>query len=111
MEEPKIKEDGTHLIRVRIKSIPAPYFVQWKEKHGDEYIPINVKQKKYQGISNSLTHPVLIVSQLDKLKEYLFQIEVCNLIGSSKETKKIGKNNKLTSFILYFIEDKENASF
>lgn len=89
MEEPEIKEDGTYLIKVTIKSIPEPDFVQWsiKEKNGDEFEPIDVNMENFKGTSNSLPNPVLIIRQLDELEKYCFQIEVRNFIGSCKRTK------------------------
>lgn len=93
MAEPKTKEDGNHLIKVTIKSIPEPYFVQWslKEKHTDVFKPIDVNTEKFKGTSNYLPHPVLIASHLDELEKYCFQIEVRNFIGSCKKTKILGK--------------------
>lgn len=95
MAEPKTKEDGTHLIKVIIKSIPEPYFVQWslKEKHTNVFKPIDVNAEKFKGTSIYLPHPVLMASHLDNLERYCFQIEVRNFIGSCKMTKMLGKND------------------
>lgn len=95
MAEPKTKEDGTHLIKVIMKSIPEPYLVQWslKEKHTNVFKPIDVNAEKFKGTSIYLPHPVLVASHLDNLERYCFQIEVRNFIGSCKMTKMLGKND------------------
>lgn len=110
MAEPETKEDGTRLIKVTIKSIPEPYFVQWslKEKHTDVFKPIDVNAEKFKGTSIYLPHPVLMASHLDELEKYCFQIEVRNFIGSCKMTKMLGKND---SFFFNIIIVKENLSF
>lgn len=86
LEINELKEDRSKRFKVTIQSIPAPMYAQWKikEKDGDAFELLDVNAEEYMGSQNSLPHPVLFVNHTEHLKTQIFQIEVCNFIGSSR---------------------------
>lgn len=99
---------------VRIKSNPAPFFVQWsmKDKKSGSLQQINVNDDKYKGTSYSFPRPMLVVKHKDTLENYSFRIEVENVIGF---TEKIIPGNKcnncvIMSFPQKFLIHKDNHS-
>lgn len=80
------KEDGSFQLTMTIKSVPVPHSVKWtiKEKNTDTFEPINVSAAEYIGTSNTFPHPVLVIKQLEKLDNCVFEIEVKNRIGEKK---------------------------
>ncbi|XP_052708658.1 uncharacterized protein LOC128183596 [Crassostrea angulata] len=81
-------EDGTQWFTVTIKSIPEPFFVQWRkrEKNSDRFQPINVNADEFKGSSCSFPHPVLVVKQREQLENFTFQIKIENFIGTCEKT-------------------------
>lgn len=58
---------------VKITSIPSPCHAQWymKPKGDDKFTPLDVNAEEYQGSTNSLPHPKLVVIEKDQLKKKL----------------------------------------
>lgn len=81
---PEKKTNGSFLVPVTVQAIPAPNFVRWsiKENTCDAFVPIDENLEEFNGTSNTLPHPVLVVKPNNDLKNYCFQIEVHNFIGS-----------------------------
>lgn len=77
--------NGGQRFTAKIKSIPEAYQVQWKVKcNGHEgFQLIDVNDPDYEGTSNSLHRPVLVVKKTELLKNQRFHIKVDNFIGSS----------------------------
>lgn len=78
--------DGCLVFTALIQSIPAAYHAQWKVKGKDDdtFKPVDVNAKEYNGTSNSLPHPVLVVKQKEGIQKQHFYIQVDNFVGSSK---------------------------
>lgn len=87
------KDDGSLWVTVTIQAIPAPYFVRWnkKDKTCKTFVPINQNLEEFKGTSNTLPHPVLVVQPSIDLRNYCFQIEVHNFIGSCCRKILVGK--------------------
>lgn len=70
---------------VKITSIPSPCHAQWyvKPKGDDTFTPLDVNAEEYQGSTNSLPHPKLVVIEKDQLKKNLYQVKVTNFVGST----------------------------
>lgn len=85
LEKIEDKNNGCHSITVMIKSLPAPYHVQWSAKSKDEehYTPIDINTEEYEGTTVSFPHPVLVVRHRDQLEKNCFKIEVTNFIGKT----------------------------
>lgn len=77
--------DGSQCFTAKIKSIPEAYHVQWKVKKNDEdeFSLVDVNDPDYEGTSNSLKCPVLVVKKKELLEIRCFHIKVDNFIGSS----------------------------
>lgn len=86
LEKYEIKEDGIMCFTMAIKSVPVPYFVQWRMMgNGIETVePINVNAAEYKGSTNTFPHPVLVIKHLEKMENCSFKLEVKNLIGEVK---------------------------
>lgn len=92
--------DGSQCFTAKIKSIPEAYHVQWKVKKNDEdeFSLVDVNDPDYEGTSNSLKCPVLVVKKKELLEIRCFHIKVDNFIGSSiKEI--LGKNMSCSKFL------------
>lgn len=78
--------DGCLVFTALIQSIPAAFHAQWKVKGKDDdtFKPVDVNAKEYNGTSNSLPHPVLVVKQKEEIQKQHFYIQVDNFVGSSK---------------------------
>lgn len=85
-EKTEVEINGGQWITVTIKSIPAPYHVQWskRKKEEDTFLPIDINAKEYKGTTVSFPHPVLFVKQKDQLENNCFRIEVKNFIGKTE---------------------------
>lgn len=72
---------------VRIKSNPAPFFVQWnmKDKKSGTLQQINVNDDEYKGTSYSFPRPMLVVKHKETLENYSFRIEIENVIGVTEK--------------------------
>lgn len=70
---------------MNIKSIPSPCHAQWyvKPKEGVTFTILDVNAKDYQGSTNSLPHPKLVVKQRDQLEKNVYQIKITNFVGST----------------------------
>lgn len=70
---------------VKITSIPSPCHAQWylKPKGNDKFTPLDVNAEEYQGTTNSLPHPKLVVKKKDQLERNLYQVKVTNFVGST----------------------------
>lgn len=77
--------DGSQCFTAKIKSTPAAYRAQWKVKKIDEdaFSLIDVNVAEYNGTSNSLPCPVLVVTKKELLENQCFHIKVDNFIGST----------------------------
>lgn len=77
--------DGSQRFTAKIKSTPAAYRAQWKVKKidEDEFSLIDVNVAEYNGTSNSLPCPVLVVAKKELLENQCFHIKVDNFIGST----------------------------
>lgn len=71
---------------VEITSIPSPCHAQWsvKSKGEETFTPLDVNAEEYQGSTNSLPHPVLVVTEKDQLEKN-YQIKVTNFVGSTAQ--------------------------
>lgn len=71
--------------RMKIKSVPVPNNVQWKEKKNNSktYDLLNLNDAEFKGTSNSFAHPVLVLRHKETLENYSFKIEVQNLFGTN----------------------------
>lgn len=108
--ENREEKDDSWWFTMSIKSIPSPCNVQWsiKEKNSDSFKIIDTNAEEFRGTSNSLSGPVLVIKQCEKLQTHLFQIEVQNFIGSCEKTIQ-GENlkfnpqqlNTYTNFIVF----------
>lgn len=98
MAKPEKKNSG-FWFTVTIQSIPAPNFAQWsiKEKSSETFIPIDENADEFEGTSNTLPHPVLVVNPKTDLTDYCFQIEVRNFIGSCKKITPGKSYNSISS--------------
>lgn len=85
-EKRKDEINGGQWITVTIKSIPAPYHVQWstKRKEEDTFTPIDIHADEFKGTTVSFPHPLLLVKRKDQLENNRFRIEVKNFIGKTK---------------------------
>lgn len=102
LEKIEDKKNGRHSITVMIKSLPAPYHVQWSAKNKDDehYTPIDINTKEYEGTTVSFPYSVLVVKQRDQLEKKCFKIEVTNFIG--KTVHEISGKKAKRMFICYF---------
>lgn len=77
--------NGSPCFVAKIKSIPEAYHVQWKVKRNgqDMFSLIDANDPEYEGTSNSLHRPVLVVKKKELLENHFFHIKVDNFIGSS----------------------------
>lgn len=68
-----------------IKSLPAPFHIQWstKSKDDENFTHIDINSKEYEGTTVSFPHPVLVVRHRDQLEKNSFKIEVTNFIGNT----------------------------
>lgn len=101
--------DGCLVFTALIQSIPAAYHAQWKVKGKDDdtFKPVDVNAKEYNGTSNSLPHPVLVVKQKEEIQKQHFYIQVDNFVGSSKTEisgmkKSFANIFELSYFFFYF---------
>lgn len=87
MEKIEDKENEGQMITVKIKSFPAPFNVQWsvKSKNDENFRPIDINTKEYEGTTVSFPHPLLVVRQKDQLEKNCFKIEVTNFIGKTEQ--------------------------
>lgn len=78
-------ENEGQRITVKINSLPAPFYVQWsaKSKNDENFRPIDLNTKEYEGTTISFPHPVLVVRQKYQLEKKCFRIEVKNFIGKT----------------------------
>lgn len=85
MEKIEDKKNGGQRITVMIKSLPAPFHVQWsaKSKDDENFTPIDINTEEYEGTTVSFPHPVLVVRHRDQLEKNCFKIEVTNFIGNT----------------------------
>lgn len=92
--------DGSQCLTAKIKSIPEAYHVQWKvKKNGHEdFSLIDVNDPDYEGTSNSIHCPVLVVKKKELLENQCFYIKVDNFIGNTI-TEIVGKN--ISSYELF----------
>lgn len=72
---------------VEITSIPSPCHAQWnvKSKGEETFTPLDVYAEEYHGSTNSLPHPMLVVTGKDQLEKNIYQIRVTNFVGSTVE--------------------------
>lgn len=70
---------------VEITSSPSPYHAQWniKSKGDETFTALDVNAEEYQGSTNSLPHPTLVVLEKDQLEKNIYQIIVTNFVGST----------------------------
>lgn len=70
---------------MEITSNPGPCHAQWnfKSKGEETFTPLDVNAEKYQGSTNSLPHPKLVIKEKDQLKKNTYQIKVTNFVGST----------------------------
>lgn len=97
---------------VRIKSNPAPHFVQWsmKDKKSGTLQQINVNDDEYRGTSYSFPRPLLVVKHKETLKNYSFRIEVQNVIGYTEKVMpgNICKNGVISLLLQNFLIHQYN---
>lgn len=72
---------------MEITSIPSPCHAQWnvKSKEEETFTPLDVNAEEYHGSTNSLPHPILVVTDKDQLEKNIYQIKVTNFVGSTVE--------------------------
>lgn len=85
LEKDRMEEDECICFTVEITSIPSPCHAQWnvKSKGEETFTPLDVYAAEYQGSTNSLPHPKLVVKGKDQLEKNCYQIEVTNFVGST----------------------------
>lgn len=88
---------------VRIKSNPAPFFVQWymKDKKSGTLQQMNVNDDEYKGTSYSFPCPMLVVKHKETLENYSFRIEVENIIGFTEKVIQGNTCNKSLIILLF----------
>lgn len=84
-EKKRLGEIECICFTVEITSIPSPCHAQWnvKSKGEETFTPLDVYAAEYQGSTNSLPHPKLVVKGKDQLEKNCYQIEVTNFVGST----------------------------
>lgn len=85
--ESKEESDGRQIFTFTIKSIPAPYNVQWQvsDNNSDMFTTLDENAEEYRGTSHSFPHPVLVVRLKELLKNNIYQIEVQNIVGGRRK--------------------------
>lgn len=89
VRETKSKDnEQVYRFKAVIESCPAAYNAQWRieskeSKMKGTFYPVNVEAKAYEGTSNSLPCPVLVVKRNEIQSTQCFQIIVTNLVGST----------------------------
>lgn len=83
--ERRKNHNGSQRFTAKIKSVPEAYHVQWMVKRSgyEGFSLIDANDPDYEGTSNSLRRPVLVVQKNELLKNQRFYIKVDNYIGSS----------------------------
>lgn len=85
-DRPKDDENVNKYI-AEITSIPAAYDAKWRieGKIKGKFYPVDTKAQAFEGTSNSLPCPVLIVQRNEIPSTQCFQIVVTNHVGSNSE--------------------------
>lgn len=70
---------------VIITSVPSPCYAQWyvKSKGEEICLPLDVNAEEYQGSTNSLPRPKLVLIDKNYLKRNIYQIIVTNFVGNT----------------------------
>lgn len=103
--------NGGQFFVAKIKSIPEAYHVQWKVKRNghEEFSLIDIKDPDYEGTSNSIDCPVLVVKKKELLENQCYHIKVDNFIGSS--IKEIFGKKMFWYESLYFVWNVQQIIF
>uniref|UniRef100_A0A8W8NTZ8 Ig-like domain-containing protein n=1 Tax=Magallana gigas TaxID=29159 RepID=A0A8W8NTZ8_MAGGI len=83
---------------VIITSVPSPCYAQWyvKSKGEEICLPLDVNAEEYQGSTNSLPRPKLVLIDKNYLKRNIYQIIVTNFVGSTvKDISEIPEQSKV----------------
>lgn len=101
VEKPENENNGDQRITVTISAFPLPLYVQWitKSRYEENFTPIDINAKEYEGTTVEYPNPVLVVKQSDQLEKTCFKIEVENYIGKTVQHI-FGKKFNCTPFML-----------
>lgn len=51
-------------------------YIKWQKYHNREYVDINIHSSKYNGTTNSLHGPTLLINDFDASDEVLYRLKV-----------------------------------